>query len=194
MDFISINGDQRRLHSTIKKKKQNVSSDWTVRLTRSTWSRSDCSFKLGEAPTPLLASSSTTMRPAFAFHAAAMDMFHNHLSPPPKLGLISIRAKIVRTEGVKALFSGVSATILRQMLYSTICMGLYDLFKHKWSDPDFRHDHFRYILFENRRLYFGLSSIDVEDDPECEQLSSTKFYSFNLIELSLISYNSSCHL
>ncbi|CAM8881135.1 unnamed protein product [Rhodiola kirilowii] len=89
----------------------------------------------GEAPPPLLASSSTPMRPAFAFHTAAMDMFHNHLSPPPKLGPISIGAKIVRTEGVKALFSGVSATVLRQMLYSTTCMGLYDLFKQKWSDP-----------------------------------------------------------
>ncbi|KAL9665708.1 hypothetical protein QQ045_000027 [Rhodiola kirilowii] len=62
------------------------------------------------------------MRPAFAFHTAAMDMFHNHLSQPPKLGPISIRVKIIRTEGVKALFSGVSATVLRQMLYSTICM------------------------------------------------------------------------
>ncbi|KAL9685960.1 hypothetical protein QQ045_023415 [Rhodiola kirilowii] len=54
----------------------------------------------GEAPTPLLASSSTPVRPAFAFHIAAMDMVHNHLSPPPKLGPISIGAKIVRTEGV----------------------------------------------------------------------------------------------
>ncbi|CAM8991453.1 unnamed protein product [Rhodiola kirilowii] len=67
---------------------------------------------------------------------------HGHVSRPSLAAAetqteISIGTKIVRTEGVKAQFSGVSATVLRQMLYSTkIAMGLYDLFKHKWSVPD----------------------------------------------------------
>nr|GMC62376.1 mitochondrial uncoupling protein 5-like [Ipomoea batatas] len=38
-------------------------------------------------------------------------------------------------EGMAALFSGVSATVLRQTLYSTTRMGLYDMMKQKWSDP-----------------------------------------------------------
>uniref|UniRef100_A0A7N0V579 Uncharacterized protein n=1 Tax=Kalanchoe fedtschenkoi TaxID=63787 RepID=A0A7N0V579_KALFE len=76
-------------------------------------------------------------RPALAFHSASMDLLFNHTPPPPssKMGPISIGASIVRTEGVKALFSGVSATVLRQSLYSTTCMGLYDMFKQKGSDP-----------------------------------------------------------
>ncbi|CAN1216232.1 Mitochondrial uncoupling protein 4 [Linum perenne] len=38
-------------------------------------------------------------------------------------------------EGLSALFSGVSATVLRQTLYSTTRMGIYDILKHKWTDP-----------------------------------------------------------
>lgn len=34
------------------------------------------------------------------------------------------------------MFSGVSATVLRQTLYSTTRMGLYEIFKQKWSDPN----------------------------------------------------------
>ncbi|KAL7585645.1 hypothetical protein Lser_V15G44580 [Lactuca serriola] len=56
--------------------------------------------------------------------------------PPPPAGPISVGVKIFRTEGVAALFSGVSATVLRQTLYSTTRMGLYEIFKEKWSDPN----------------------------------------------------------
>ncbi|KAK9266162.1 hypothetical protein L1049_000008 [Liquidambar formosana] len=59
-----------------------------------------------------------------------------HLAPPPRVGLVSVGVRIVQTEGVAALFSGVSATVLRQTLYSTTRMGLYDVLKTKWSDPD----------------------------------------------------------
>ncbi|XP_047149455.1 mitochondrial uncoupling protein 5-like [Vigna umbellata] len=58
-------------------------------------------------------------------------------APPPKVGPISVGVKLVQQEGVTALFSGVSATILRQLLYSTTRMGLYDVLKKKWSDPNF---------------------------------------------------------
>ncbi|MQL41521.1 hypothetical protein EI012_26800, partial [Escherichia coli] len=43
---------------------------------------------------------------------------------------------IVHSDGLSALFSGVSATVLRQTLYSTTRMGLYDVLKHKWTDHE----------------------------------------------------------
>ncbi|XP_058099960.1 mitochondrial uncoupling protein 5-like [Magnolia sinica] len=57
-------------------------------------------------------------------------------SCPPRVGPISVGARIIRTEGLPALFSGISATVLRQTLYSTTRMGLYEILKSRWSDPD----------------------------------------------------------
>ncbi|KAI5076102.1 hypothetical protein GOP47_0008167 [Adiantum capillus-veneris] len=51
-------------------------------------------------------------------------------------GPMAVGAEIVRTEGVKALFSGVSATVLRQCLYSTTRMGLYEVLKQRWAWKD----------------------------------------------------------
>ncbi|KAG2705004.1 hypothetical protein I3760_05G032500 [Carya illinoinensis] len=59
-----------------------------------------------------------------------------HVAQPPRVGPISIAARIIQTEGLAAVFSGVSATILRQTLYSTSRMGLYDILKRKWSDSN----------------------------------------------------------
>lgn len=56
--------------------------------------------------------------------------------PVARTGPIAVGVKLVQQEGVSALFSGVSATILRQLLYSTTRMGLYDMMKKKWSDPN----------------------------------------------------------
>ncbi|TKY74465.1 Mitochondrial uncoupling protein 4 [Spatholobus suberectus] len=71
------------------------------------------------------------LRPAFAFHA------HSPMPPPPPpSGPISVGVRIVQSEGVAALFSGVSATVLRQTLYSTTRMGLYDVLKQQWTDPE----------------------------------------------------------
>ncbi|KAM0952555.1 putative mitochondrial carrier protein [Dioscorea sansibarensis] len=53
--------------------------------------------------------------------------------PPPRPGPIAVGVQILRSEGTAALFSGVSATVLRQMLYSTTRMGLYDMMKKSWS-------------------------------------------------------------
>ncbi|KAK7317659.1 hypothetical protein RJT34_02081 [Clitoria ternatea] len=74
----------------------------------------------------------SNLRPALAFHRGPIH------APPhqrAKLGPIAVGVKLVQQEGAAALFSGVSATVLRQLLYSTIRMGLYDIFKKKWSDP-----------------------------------------------------------
>ncbi|XP_034675832.1 mitochondrial uncoupling protein 5-like [Vitis riparia] len=80
------------------------------------------------------------LRPALAFNSASATMVGApstvHIPPPPRVGPVSVGIKIVQAEGVSALFSGVSATVLRQTLYSTTRMGLYDVLKQKWSDPD----------------------------------------------------------
>ncbi|KAI3895872.1 hypothetical protein MKW98_025663 [Papaver atlanticum] len=80
------------------------------------------------------------LRPAFAMNAssaAATTAVHAPLLPPAaRVGPISVGIKIFQTEGIPALFSGVSATVLRQTLYSTTRMGLYDILKQKWTDPN----------------------------------------------------------
>lgn len=78
-----------------------------------------------------------SLRPALAFQTGSHGAFHAppHPHAPPRVGLVSVGMRIVQQEGVAALFSGVSATVLRQTLYSTTRMGLYDMLKKKWSDP-----------------------------------------------------------
>lgn len=76
-----------------------------------------------------------TLRPALAFQTGAASTAV-HVPPPPRVGPITVGVRIVQQEGVAALFSGVSATVLRQTLYSTTRMGLYDIMKKKWTDPD----------------------------------------------------------
>ncbi|KVI08672.1 mitochondrial uncoupling protein 5-like [Cynara cardunculus var. scolymus] len=61
---------------------------------------------------------------------------NNKVSRPPRVGPIAVGMRIVQQDGAAALFSGVSATILRQTLYSTTRMGLYDMMKNKWTDPE----------------------------------------------------------
>lgn len=47
-------------------------------------------------------------------------------------GPIGIGIRLVQAEGFQALFCGVSATILRQSLYSTTRMGVYEVLKDQW--------------------------------------------------------------
>ncbi|KAE8672785.1 Mitochondrial uncoupling protein 6 [Hibiscus syriacus] len=54
----------------------------------------------------------------------------------PRVGPVSIGVRIIQLEGVAALFSGVSATILRHTLYSTTRMGPYDILKNKCNDKE----------------------------------------------------------
>ncbi|OMO56233.1 Dicarboxylate carrier 2 [Corchorus capsularis] len=82
------------------------------------------------------------LRPALAFHhhtTTASSAIHMPPPPPPaavRVGPLATGIRIFQTEGVKALFSGVSATVLRQTLYSTTRMGLYDILKQKWTDQE----------------------------------------------------------
>ena len=77
----------------------------------------------------------TSLRPALAFQTSSSSAVHAP-PPPPRVGIIGIGSRIIRQEGARALFSGVSATVLRQTLYSTTRMGLYDILKTKWTDPE----------------------------------------------------------
>ncbi|XP_015058445.1 mitochondrial uncoupling protein 5 [Solanum pennellii] len=93
----------------------------------------------GEAPISAPATVHN-LRPALAFHTANHTIHIPAPSvvahAPPRVGPVAVGVKIIQQEGVAALFSGVSATVLRQTLYSTTRMGLYDMLKQKWTDPD----------------------------------------------------------
>ncbi|KAJ6370314.1 hypothetical protein OIU76_028564 [Salix suchowensis] len=92
----------------------------------------------GESHIPNL-SSVQSCRPPFSLSSTANISLPTTLEapPPPRVGPLSIGVRIIQTEGAAALFSGISATLLRQTLYySTTRMGLYDVLKHKWTDPD----------------------------------------------------------
>ncbi|MQL67677.1 MC/SLC25 family protein, partial [Streptomyces vinaceus] len=81
------------------------------------------------------------LRPALAFHGGATHATSIHVPAAAavrsaSVGPVAVGVKIIQQEGVAALFSGVSATVLRQTLYSTTRMGLYDMLKQKWTDPN----------------------------------------------------------
>ncbi|KGN48714.1 mitochondrial uncoupling protein 5 [Cucumis sativus] len=93
----------------------------------------------GETPAPTAAVHN--LRPALAFQTTSVTAPKSINIPPPppppaRVGPIAVGVRIVQQEGVAALFSGVSATVLRQTLYSTTRMGLYDILKQKWTDQD----------------------------------------------------------
>ncbi|OMO85217.1 Dicarboxylate carrier 2 [Corchorus capsularis] len=75
-------------------------------------------------------------RQALAMNSAVGNVSITQVVSQPRVGPVSIGVKIIQSEGVAALFSGVSATILRQTLYSTTRMGLYDILKNKWTDKE----------------------------------------------------------
>ncbi|KAL4376507.1 hypothetical protein GQ457_02G016530 [Hibiscus cannabinus] len=84
-----------------------------------------------QAPNPSL----QPLRPSLSLHSKPASAVHLRPSASARVGPIATGIRIFKTEGVAALFSGVSATMLRQTLYSTTRMGIYDILKHKWSDP-----------------------------------------------------------
>ncbi|KAL3838635.1 hypothetical protein ACJIZ3_023226 [Penstemon smallii] len=88
----------------------------------------------GESAAPAAAPAAQTLRPALAFHTTTVPAPHINL--PQRTGPISVGLRIIQQDGAAALFSGVSATVLRQTLYSTTRMGLYEVLKKKWTDPN----------------------------------------------------------
>lgn len=49
----------------------------------------------------------------------------------PKFGMLSGTARLVQTEGIRALYKGLLPSLLREASYSTIRMGAYESFKHR---------------------------------------------------------------
>ena len=47
-----------------------------------------------------------------------------------KLSLVQLTGKIVRQQGVLALYNGLSASLMRQLTYSTTRFGIYEVGKH----------------------------------------------------------------
>ncbi|KAJ0815864.1 putative mitochondrial carrier domain superfamily [Helianthus annuus] len=82
--------------------------------------------------------SNPSLCPAFAYKGVGSTVTMPHAPPQvasvAKSGPVSVGLKIYQTEGVSALFSCISATVLRQTLYSTTRMGLYEIFRNKWTD------------------------------------------------------------
>jgi solute carrier family 25 (mitochondrial oxoglutarate transporter), member 11 len=75
-------------------------------------------------------------RTALAFHGGPQIVSipqATDIVVPKMPGPLSVGAQILRSEGAAGLFSGVSATMLRQTLYSTTRMGLYDILKKRWA-------------------------------------------------------------
>ncbi|XP_010546349.1 PREDICTED: mitochondrial uncoupling protein 6-like [Tarenaya hassleriana] len=94
------------------------------------------SFSMDPNPNPNLPLK--PYRPVFALNSliGSISLLPSFTLPhaPPRATPVSVGAHIVTTEGPAALFSGVSATVLRQMLYSATRMGIYDFLKRKWTD------------------------------------------------------------
>lgn len=51
-----------------------------------------------------------------------------------KLSIFKLTGKIIRQQGVFALYSGISASLLRQMTYSTTRFGIYEVGKQKMGN------------------------------------------------------------
>ncbi len=53
----------------------------------------------------------------------------------PRQSLGSLFVGIVKNESVLALFNGLSASLLRQLTYSTVRFGIYEEVKRRWTNP-----------------------------------------------------------
>ena len=58
-----------------------------------------------------------------------LDLLKVHLqtSAKEKTGLIKMTGNIIRSQGVLALYNGLSASLLRQLTYSTTRFAIYDV-------------------------------------------------------------------
>lgn len=54
-----------------------------------------------------------------------------------KISIFQLTAKIVRQQGVFALYNGISASLLRQLTYSTTRFGIYEIGKKDIADYGF---------------------------------------------------------
>lgn len=55
-----------------------------------------------------------------------------------KLSAAHLTRKLIREKGVSALFNGISASVLRQMTYSTVRFGIYEAGKQFYGNGDIK--------------------------------------------------------
>ncbi|GFY50686.1 mitochondrial dicarboxylate carrier [Trichonephila inaurata madagascariensis] len=77
-----------------------------------------------------------------------LDLLKVHLQTQQegKLSVIKLTGKIIRQQGVFALYNGLSASILRQLTYSTTRFGIYEVVKQNISAPDENLPFYKKIL------------------------------------------------
>jgi solute carrier family 25 oxoglutarate transporter 11 len=75
-----------------------------------------------------------TASPALSYAIDGVRV-HAEAVAPRRPGPFGVGLSVARSEGVQALYSGVSATVLRQFLYSSTRLGLYEYLKNEWRDP-----------------------------------------------------------
>ncbi|GFY29049.1 mitochondrial dicarboxylate carrier [Trichonephila clavipes] len=77
-----------------------------------------------------------------------LDLLKVHLQTQQegKLSVIKLTGNIIRQQGVFALYNGLSASILRQLTYSTTRFGIYEVVKQNISSPDENLPFYKKIL------------------------------------------------
>ncbi|CAL1298413.1 unnamed protein product [Larinioides sclopetarius] len=77
-----------------------------------------------------------------------LDLLKVHLQTHQgaKLSVIKITGNIIRQQGVLALYNGLSASLLRQLTYSTTRFGIYEVVKQNISAPDENMAFYKKIL------------------------------------------------
>lgn len=50
-----------------------------------------------------------------------------------KLSVLQLTGKVIRTQGVLALYNGISASLMRQLTYSTTRFGIYEMSKQHFG-------------------------------------------------------------
>lgn len=77
-----------------------------------------------------------------------LDLLKVHLQTQQegKLSVIKITGNIIRQQGVFALYNGLSASLLRQLTYSTTRFGIYEVVKQNISAPDENMPFYKKIL------------------------------------------------
>jgi solute carrier family 25 (mitochondrial dicarboxylate transporter), member 10 len=51
-----------------------------------------------------------------------------------KVSLVQLAVKIAKTQGVRALYNGISASLLRQLTYSTTRFAIYEVGKQTYGN------------------------------------------------------------
>ncbi|XP_076161465.1 dicarboxylate carrier 1 isoform X1 [Ptiloglossa arizonensis] len=82
-----------------------------------------------------------------------LDLIKVHLQTQQegKISVVRLTASIVQKQGILALYNGLSASLLRQLTYSTMRFGAYEVGKQTFETPG--HS----LLFHQKLLLAGLS-------------------------------------